>query len=121
MHACILSRAAEAAQYHMVHAEKAERHTSQWEGRSQTASPTMVSGKNIWMPKVFCQFSMSESIPAVRIKSMSEHVMTGTSHDLRQRGNGVTGNHRACLMGRPTCSMVGERVCAPAEVVARQV
>ena len=52
--------------------------------RSQTASPTTVRGKKIWMPSVFCQFSMSESMPAVRIRSMSEQVMTGTSHDLQQ-------------------------------------
>ena len=36
------------------------------------------------MPSVFCQFSMSESMPAVRIRSMSEQVRTGRSHDLQQ-------------------------------------
>ena len=41
-----------------------------------------MSGKKIWMPSVFCQFSMRESSPAVRIRSMSEQVNTGTSHDL---------------------------------------
>lgn len=41
-----------------------------------------MSGKNICMPSVFCQLSMRESMPAVRIRSMSEQVNTGTSHDL---------------------------------------
>ena len=51
---------------------------------SQTARPTTVSGKNICMPSVFCQLSMRESMPAVRMSSMSEQVNTGTSHDLHR-------------------------------------
>ena len=67
----------------------------------------MVRGKKIWMPRVFCQFSMSESMPAVRIKSMSEHVMTGTSHDLQHSGNGISDSDEPD--GMPECTDGSDR------------
>ena len=49
------------------------------------------------MPSVFCQFSISESRPAVRISSMSEQVRTGRSHDLQQ--------HNVSKSGQPACTL----------------